>query len=119
VPIASRTPEGDPFSCRVCGAVDRIEVSPLVADAVCTRCGGYLAKFLGHFDERIGRGKPIPLDADLAPLLAAEDSLDVLEGVMELEEELGVRMDFDEVQRCRTIEDLAHYLHRLNEEKYG
>jgi acyl carrier protein len=111
--IASRTPEGEPFACRVCGAVDRVEVSPLVGDAVCTRCGGYIAKFLGHFDH-LGHRQRIVLETDLAELLGG-DSLDVVERMMELEEELGVMMDWDEVARCQTLEDLARYVSRLTE----
>jgi hypothetical protein len=110
VRISSRTPEGDAFSCKVCGTVDRIAVSPLVEDAVCTRCGGYLAKFLGHFHG----GRPLPLSEDLATLLAGDD-LDVIERVMDLEEELGVMMDLDEVQQCRTVEDLLRYIVSLRD----
>jgi uncharacterized paraquat-inducible protein A len=50
VTIASRTPEGDAFSCRVCGAVDRVEPSPLTDDAVCPRCGGYLDRLIAFID---------------------------------------------------------------------
>jgi hypothetical protein len=81
VAVASRTPEGEPFACRVCGTVDRVEVSPLVQDAVCTRCGGYIAKFLGHFEQLFPR-QVVSLDEDLAKLLV-QDSLAVVEWVMD------------------------------------
>ncbi len=48
--VASRTPEGDAFSCRVCGAADRVEPSPLTGDAVCPRCGGYLDRLIAFID---------------------------------------------------------------------
>ena len=109
--ISSRTPEGDSFSCKVCGATDRVEPSPLTGDAVCPRCGGYLAKFLGHFEVLLSRPA---IEAELAPLRNA-DSLDVMERVMLLEEDLGFQVNWDEVQRCRTVEDLVRYLAALRD----
>ena len=112
MPVASRTPEGDAFSCKVCGTVDRIVVSPLVADAVCTRCGGYIAKFLGHFDGLLAA--PIDLGTEIAALRDT-DEFDVIERVMDLELELGLEVDWDEVRRCRTVEDVLRYVVTLRD----
>jgi len=40
--ISSRTPEGDPNQCLVCGHYVRIEPSPGTRDAPCPRCGHLL-----------------------------------------------------------------------------
>ena len=40
--ISSRTPEGEPFRCPACGAVDRIEPSRPPGDAPCPSCGQLL-----------------------------------------------------------------------------
>jgi hypothetical protein len=37
--ISSRTPEGEPFRCPICGLVDRIEASRPPGDAPCPSCG--------------------------------------------------------------------------------
>ena len=39
VVIATRTPEGRPFRCLICGLVDRIERSDPAGDAPCPGCG--------------------------------------------------------------------------------
>jgi acyl carrier protein len=112
MPIASRTPEGDPFSCRVCGAVDRVEPSPLVGDAVCPRCGSYIARFLSRFDERFPSApRPVSLDTPLAELADA-DSLDLVELALELEEEFGVTPTPEQLAECETVEDLIRSLTR-------
>ncbi len=40
--ISSRTPEGRPNCCSVCGATIRIEPSMLISDAPCPTCGNLL-----------------------------------------------------------------------------
>ena len=40
--ISSRTPEGEPFRCSTCGAIDRIEPSRPPGDAPCPSCGQLL-----------------------------------------------------------------------------
>ena len=108
--ISSRTPEGDPFACRVCGSVDRVEPSALTGDAVCPRCGGYVSRLLSRFDNLFpGQPGPIDLDTPLTNLMHG-DSLDIVELVMGLEEEFGVTPDPDELSQCTTFGDLVRYL---------
>jgi acyl carrier protein len=110
VPIASRTPEGEAFSCKVCGAVDRIEPSPSTGEAVCPRCGGYLARLLGDIDYMVGNpATPISLDTELG-VIAGYDSFDVAEWVWEWEGDFGVRANGERVAECRTLADLICYL---------
>lgn len=40
--ISSRTPEGEPQRCRVCGNSSRIELSVVSGDAPCPHCGSLL-----------------------------------------------------------------------------
>jgi hypothetical protein len=103
VTISSRTPEGTPNRCPVCGHGFRIEPSQPFGDAPCPACGTLLWFVAGgegprYFD---------PEAAGLVELVAARlgvspgtvragrldelglDSLDVVELVMELEEQLG------------------------------
>jgi acyl carrier protein len=110
--ISSRTPEGEWSSCRVCGAVERVEPSPINGDAVCPRCGSYLARLVRRFDDVLGGKPPIDVDARLADL-SGGDSLTVVEFVMELEETFGVILDDDELARCKTVADLIRYLTQL------
>ena len=105
--VSSRTPEGRPHRCPVCGAEVRIEPSVLFGDAPCPRCGSLLwftnvpeprlyehgkaeglrrrlcervAEMLGVSADAIERDAYFIRSLDL-------DSLDVVELVMELEEE--------------------------------
>jgi hypothetical protein len=107
--ISSRTPEGEPAACPLCGAEVRVEPSILIGDATCPRCGQWL--WFVHMAERTrlwDAHETQPLHARLLAVLArrlgvdpatiannprlltdlAADSLDVVELVMELEEEL-------------------------------
>ena len=106
--VASRTPEGDPFTCRVCGAVGLIEPSPLTGDAVCPRCGGYLDRVLAGFGDLLGGTASLATRLDALP---AFDSLDLAERV----ERLGGRAEWDDLARCETVEDLVRYLARLHD----
>jgi acyl carrier protein len=115
VTIASRTPEGDGFACRVCGTVDRIEPSPLTGDAVCPNCGGYLARLLGDIESVFGHPTaPLSLDTELETIVGY-DSFDVAEWVWKWEEEFGVRTNEDRIAECRTLADLIGYLISLRD----
>src|SRR5579885_2489359 len=107
--ISSRTPEGAPNRCPVCGGDVRIEPSVPFGDAPCPKCGTLLW-FVGFTNEtrlffeyeaaeeirervievlagHLGVSRQ-QLESDPA-LLEKMDSLDLVELVMELEEEFG------------------------------
>lgn len=108
--IASRTPEGEPTRCPVCGNDARIEPSLFFGDATCPCCGTLLwvlklsnertvfeQASSEHVKERVKQVlarllgvSPDKLDGD-TPLVndLGADSLDIVELAMELEEELG------------------------------
>lgn len=98
--ISSRTPEGSPNRCPLCGAAVRIEPSRPFGDAPCPACGTLLWFISADKGARFFN----PRDPGLVDLLAARlgvspefisaggwseagiDSLDLVELVMELEE---------------------------------
>ena len=88
--ISSRTPEGSPGACPVCGAGVVIEPSLPHGDAPCPACGSLLW-FIRLPDELLlfDRDRLDPKAVErIAALLADEnrDSLGVVELLMELEE---------------------------------
>src|SRR5947209_13760658 len=99
MPIASRTPEGWPNRCPVCGAEIRIDPSQPPGDAPCPRCGqlvwfdqtGLQRRALEMIASRLGfDASAINFDSPLADL--GTDSLDVVELILELEEEFGTNV---------------------------
>lgn len=108
--VSSRTPEGSPNRCPVCGNQVTIEPSLFFGDAPCPSCGTLLwflltasePRFYEHAAADSLRSRVIrlvaeqlgitqaDLDCDPTRLKSLEvDSLDVVELVMEMEEEGG------------------------------
>ena len=97
--ISSRTPEGMPGRCPVCGHAVRIEVSQPFGDAPCPACGSLLwfvtsdseprffdpeaAGLIDLVAERLGVSPERLREGRLGEL--GLDSLDVVELIMELE----------------------------------
>ncbi len=122
-PIASRTPEGEPNCCPVCRSEIAIEPSIPPGDAPCPRCG-HLLWFLprggvipvldtGAIASENRRRANAFLDqsswaGSISQQLGA-DSLDLMELVMELEEELGIRIPDDQLKRIQTVDDLLDW----------
>ena len=104
--VSSRTPEGQPNRCPVCGAEVEIEPSVLFGDAPCPQCGTLLwftnvpgPRWFEHekaqglrrgLCERLGEILGVSADAiERDPSFVRDlnlDSLDVVELVMGLEE---------------------------------
>jgi acyl carrier protein len=101
--IASRTPEGSPIDCPVCGQAVCVELSPPLGDAPCPACGTLLWFVVTDQQTRL-----IDPTSDLVSQLLVDrfgitldmlrtrrmkdlpiDSLDLVELVMELEDALG------------------------------
>jgi acyl carrier protein len=105
--ISSRTPEGEPNCCPVCGKTTLIEPSSPVLDAPCPSCGTLLWFVKSGNGPRIYSNEQMLeirdqlivaftglADAPHSSLTSAleavgADSLDYIELVMELEESLG------------------------------
>lgn len=102
--ISSRTPEGEPFRCDICGDAFRMESSPGIGDATCPRCG----QLVGWFRHKYG----IPDDEDFAKQMGM-DSLDVVEMAMEVEDHFGIEISEDNYEQLRTSRDLIRYASRM------
>jgi acyl carrier protein len=118
--ISSRTPEGFPTRCPVCGAEANIEFSPGTGDALCPNCGtllwqssALLDRFYELFGEPLGVSREnfkadTPLDFANAP----HDSLDTVEFVMRLEELFDLTISSDEAERIQTVGDLIRFVQK-------
>lgn len=99
--ISSRTPEGLPFRCPVCGKESSIEPSSATGDAPCPRCG----HLLWWIQQRVGN---FDLETSLEELHL--DSLDVVELVMAAESELGVTIPDEQFAAFHSVSDVLRYL---------
>src|SRR5262249_11908288 len=105
----SRTPEGLPARCPICGNAFVLEASMPTGDAPCPSCGHLLWWFHERFFEFAG---PITADTRLREDLKL-DSLDIVELVMEIEAELGIEIPDQDYAHIRTVGDLLRYLRNL------
>lgn len=114
--ISSRTPEGHDSRCPLCGAEAAIEYS-LAGDASCPNCGALLwgeeavyalmkrviAEQLGVDPEKITPEYSFGEDV-------GNDSLDVVEIVMVLEEEFDITIPDDAAEKIQTVADAVRYI---------
>jgi acyl carrier protein len=119
MPIASRTPEGWPNRCPICGADVWIDPSQPPGDAPCPKCGQLL-----WFDDADNRRrileliaarlslKPNEIDLDSPLPDFGADSLDIVELIMDLEEEFDATIPDEAVDNIRTVRDLVEWLIR-------
>lgn len=114
--VSSRTPEGLPSRCTLCGAESNLEFSDPAGDAPCPNCGHLLwlsATLLSSFQTRLADAlgastERITPDTTLAELGA--DSLDSVEMIMALEEELDLSISDDVAERIQTVGDAIRYI---------
>jgi acyl carrier protein len=99
--ISSRTPEGFPCRCPVCGKTAALEPCYPAGDAICPNCG----VLLWWFRDRLGATVNL-----LSSLTEDLDSLDVVELVMELEQEFGVTISEEETHKIKTVGDAIRYI---------
>ena len=112
--ISSRTPEGEPHRCAICGELAITETSQPLGDSVCPRCGALLIK--------LGEELGLPADRvspDLSLKELGADSLDVVELVMELEEEFDITIPDDEAEKIQTVADAIRAILRRRGELGG
>lgn len=109
---ASRTPEGFPSRCVVCGAENEIDYSLFGGDAPCPNCGHLLIRsaqlaerLRTRITAQLGLSETKQVDAIRLDDLGA-DSLDLVEIIMELEEEFDVSLSDSEAKSIQTIGDL-------------
>lgn len=101
--ISSRTPEGQPLRCPVCGEDTELEPSP-AGDACCPACGELLWWLRDRVDARL----------QLEDRFRHEqlDSLEFVELVMQLEAEHGVHLSEAAAEEIETLADLIRALRK-------
>ena len=112
--ISTRTPEGFPHRCPVCGKTTNLEPAFPGGDSCCPSCGHLLWWFRNRFhgfidDETFG------LATTLSELGA--ESLETVELVMELEAEYGINIPEESAERFQTIADVIRYIQTARREK--
>jgi acyl carrier protein len=107
--ISSRTPEGIPHRCPICGEAAMVEPSYPGDDACCPACGHLLWWFR---DRLSGAAALAAIDLDSSLESLGVDSLEIVEIVMELEEEFDVNIAEEDAAQFRSIEDAIRYLRR-------
>jgi acyl carrier protein len=131
--ISSRTPEGSPNLCPVCGAIVRIEPTLQTGDAPCPHCGtllwftgfdGELQLFDAVDASSVGNrlkdviAKQLDVSADRisdSTHFAKElggDSLDTVELVMLLEEQFDLNVPDAEAEKIKTVSQAIAYILR-------
>ena len=115
VTISSRTPEGSPHHCPICGSevvLDPSEIAGDIADAPCPRCGHLLRWIRRHLAEKLGLDpRDVAVRAEFVKDLGA-DSLDTAELVMEFEEVFNLTISDEDAQGIRTVDDAIRYISR-------
>jgi acyl carrier protein len=101
--ISSRTPEGLPHRCPICGKLAALEPSYPDGDSICPACGHLLWWFRDRY------GGTVQLDTSFGDVM---DSLDLLEVVMELEEEFHITIPDEEVEQIKTVEEAIRLIER-------
>lgn len=109
--ISSRTPDGSPGHCPICGRVVFVEPSSDHNDAPCPNCGALLTWFNRRL-AKLFRATGEEFDPEMTLDEAGLGSLDVVELVMELEEEFGLEVPDEDAERFKTLGDLIRYLSR-------
>ena len=123
--VSSRTPEGMPSDCPLCGAKTNIEFSDPAGDAPCPNCGHLLwasAQLVHSVTQRyadvLGTA-PGAINADTRFADLGADSLETVEIVMELEEEYDVNIPDDVAERIQTVGDAVRYIQDQRRGKGG
>lgn len=112
--VSSRTPEGMPSKCPLCGASNNIEFSDSPQDAPCPNCGYLLwasTRLLQTVTQRYAdalgtKTGAINVDTRFSDLGA--DSLETVELVMELEEKFDVNIP--DAENIQTVRDAVRYI---------
>jgi acyl carrier protein len=103
--ISSRTPEGVPHRCPICGKVSAVDPSFPEGDSCCPSCG----HLLWWFRDRLSNHPDFAIEQiSLASLFDSDlriDSLQVVELVMEVEEKFDIRISDEEAERIKTVAD--------------
>jgi acyl carrier protein len=114
--IASRTPEGVPNLCPICGKVAFLEPCYPGGDSVCPNCGQltWLVRNQLHDESGVALDE-IKLESLLVDDLGL-DSLEDVEAIMAIEEQTGTRIPDEIAATFRSVRDVIEYLRRCQDE---
>ncbi len=114
--VSSRTPEGMPSRCPLCGAATNIVYSDPGIDAPCPNCGHLLwasaqllQSLIDRFEETFNTA-PGAIAANSRLTNLGFDSLETVELVMALEEEYDVSIPDEDAERIQSIGDAVRYI---------
>ncbi len=111
--ISSRTPEGTPHRCPVCGKESTVENSYPTGDSCCPRCG----QLLWWFRDRLSHHSDIAIEQITLESSFVTDSLDVVELVMEIEEKFDITITDEEAEQLKTVADLIRFIRQRKNER--
>jgi acyl carrier protein len=114
--ISSRTPDGIPQSCPICGKLSEVTPAYPGGDSCCPSCGQLLWWFrdrVGHYGGKIA--DQISLSTSYIKDLGI-DSLDMVELIMEAEEEFVLTIPDEEAARMDSVADLIRYIEKNRRE---
>jgi len=113
--ISSRTPEGQPHGCPICGKIAALEPSYPGGDSTCPSCGS----LLWLFRDRLSKRASVLLDEITWDALLRDDlgvdSLDLVEAIMEVEDEMGITIPDEIASQFRSLRDVIEYLRSCQE----
>jgi acyl carrier protein len=110
--ISSRTPEGLPHRCPICGNSAALEPSYPGGDACCPSCGHLLWWFRDRLSATYSlAADEILFESKFADVLQA-DSLEIVEIVMQLEEEFDVNIPDEDAAKILSVQDAIHYVQK-------
>jgi acyl carrier protein len=114
--ISSRTPEGLPHQCPICGKIAALEPCYPGGDSVCPSCGHLLWSIRDRLASNLCANLGVNLDQiNFETTLRDElgvDSLELVEFTIELEEEFDVTVPDEVAENFRTVGDVIEYLSR-------
>jgi hypothetical protein len=105
--IATPTPDG-PARCCICGATPARDSEGRVGEPLCDRCERLLLRFTDRHSRGPAAHRVLSLRTEW--LEVPEDSVSLIELVLELEQEMGVNPSQEELDRMRTVGDVLRYL---------
>ena len=108
--ISSRTPEGLPHRCAVCGKACVLEPSLPGGDSCCPWCGHLLWWFRDHLPRRAGISPELVTLASSFATDLQMDSLDIVELMLELEAETGIDIADEDLTNIETVEDAIRFI---------
>ncbi|MCA9028611.1 MAG: hypothetical protein KDA86_25615 [Planctomycetaceae bacterium] len=118
--VSTRTPEGEPRRCEICGALSYLEVSS-AGDTLCPRCGVITWELCALFNDAIH----VPVTELSLDLLdqVARHSLDLVELVMAIEDKWRDELGDREVTEAETIRQLVRWIREgqrdLDDRQFG